>query len=302
MQYGPPPLFKQGIPAKARLIFYSLLAVVLILVDSRLRVLEPLRSNIRTFISPIQSVVDFPFTAADAFENFFSGRENLQARIDELRKENETLKLQVARTNELLAQNEQLRELLLMRKAVRPGAVALVEIKGAVGDRFSRNIILDHGSNAGIRPGMPVIDNAGLLGQVSRVYPEQCELVLLTSRNVQVPIQFERTGLRAIAEGVGETDLMKVLFVPLDADVVEGDTVTTSGIDGVFPRKTAVGTVSRIERIRGEAYMQIELQPAASVATDRFARVLLSPPSEDLEPELIEKKKELKPQRKRRNP
>ncbi|MBO5658368.1 MAG: rod shape-determining protein MreC [Duodenibacillus sp.] len=279
MHRGLPPLFKQGVTAKARLIVYTLLSIILILIDSRLHILEPFRATVRTFLSPVQQVVNLPFTAFETVSNFFSGKGFVSAELDQLRRENERLLVQVEQMEELKAQNTELRQLLDLRNSRAFEETVVTEIQGEVGDQFSRHILLDQGSNIGIIPGMPVFDSTGLLGQIVRTYPTQSELLLITSKDVQVPVQFERTGLRAIAEGVGETESMRVLFVPLDSDVREGDRLVTSGIDGVFPRKTPVGIVTSVLRAKGEHYAHIEIKPTSTVGTDRFARVLLSKPA-----------------------
>jgi rod shape-determining protein MreC len=275
MQSGTPPLFRQGIPAKVRFLFFTLLSLLLLLVDSHLRVLEPVRVYVSVFVSPIERVVNAPFEVISLASRFFEGGVGQVKELDRLRSENEALLIQADRTAALLEQNAQLRTLLGLPVDPDVGAAVLVEIKGAVGDRFSRNIVLNRGGNSGIRGGMAVTDSKGLLGQVVRVYPEECELSLITSRGFQTPIQFERTGLRAIAEGVGETDKMRVLYVPANADVVQGDTVITSGIDGVFPRNTKVGVVTSVVRQRGETYAFVELQPQAMIDDGQFARVHL---------------------------
>lgn len=279
MHRGLPPLFKQGVTAKARLIVYTLLSIILILIDSRLHILEPFRATVRTFLSPVQHVVNLPFTAFETVNNFFSGKGFVSAELDTLHRENERLLVLVDQIEELKAQNAELRRLLDLRDSRAFEETIVAEIQGEVGDQFSRNVLLDQGSNTGIVPGMPVLDATGLLGQIARTYPKQSELLLITSKNVQVPILFERTGLRAIAEGIGEKDAMRVLFVPLDSDVRMGDRIVTSGIDGVFPRSTPVGTVTNIRRIKGDHYAQIEIKPASRIQTDRFARVLLSKPT-----------------------
>jgi rod shape-determining protein MreC len=277
MQYGSPPLFRQGIPAKARFFFFTLLSLLLMLVDSRMRVLEPVRVFMRVFVSPIERVVNAPFEGVELAVRFFEGGIGQVRELDRLRSENEALHIQADRATALLEQNAQLRNLLQLPPNPDAGAAVLVEIKGAVGDRFSRNIVLNRGANSGIRGGMAVTDSRGVLGQIVRVYPDECELSLITSRGFQIPIQFERTGLRAIAEVVGATDKMRVLYVPVASDVVTGDSVITSGLDGIFPRNTKVGVVSDIVREPGETYAMIELHPKAMVDDGQFARVHLRP-------------------------
>src|SRR5262245_28591333 len=179
MEYGPPPLFNQGVSARARLAFFALLAIALIVIDSRARLLETVRVGVGVVMYPVQRALLVPRDVVDRVGEFFST-------IGSLTRENEQLKRAaveraqaVQQTQALVAENERLRKSLGARDRINNSsrlAQALYESR----DRFSRKLVLDVGSNAGVEAGSPVIDDIGVVGQVTRVFPLTCEVTLLT--------------------------------------------------------------------------------------------------------------------------
>jgi rod shape-determining protein MreC len=166
----------------------------------------------------------------------------------------------VQQAQALVAENERLRKLLGAHERIGNTsrlAQALYESR----DRFSRKLVLDIGSNAGVEAGSPVIDDIGVVGQVTRVFPLTAEVTLLTDKDQTIPVQVVRNGLRGVAFGGVEPGTLDLRFMASNADLVNGDAVVTSGIDGVYPSGLAVATVTRVERN----------------AKDQFARVVMTP-------------------------
>jgi rod shape-determining protein MreC len=260
MEYGPPPLFNQGVSARARLAFFSFLAVALIVIDSRIRVLETVRVGVGIALYPVQQVLLIPSRAFGAVGEYF-------ANISSLQRENEQLK-QAALTNaqslqqarDLAIENERLRKLLGAKERL-PNASLLAAVLYETRDRFARKIVLHAGSNDGVRPGSPVIDDVGVVGQVTRVFRDTSEVTLLTDKDQTIPVQIVRNGLRGVAYGGAEPGTLDLRFMAPNADLVKDDIAVTSGLDGVYPPGLAVARVARME-------------PAT---TDQFARVVMTP-------------------------
>lgn len=278
MQYGPPPLFRQGIPAGLRLALYIIAAVILILVDTRLRVLDPIRLGIHTFFSPVQTALEAPFSFVQDYKDFLMSKGSLLQQNKELARRNEELQQEHTQLLELQTQNNQLRALVKTNQAHLQTRTTVVEVLGEGGDPFTRTIAIDKGLTNGIAEGMAVTNGEGLVGQTSRVYAKQSEVRLITTANMQVPIQFERTGLRAIAEGDGEINYLHIINVPADTDVKVGDRVVTSGIDGVYEAGTLVAIITAVYRLKGEPFLQISARPAANMTGNRFLRVVIAVP------------------------
>ncbi|MES2026904.1 MAG: rod shape-determining protein MreC [Pseudomonadota bacterium] len=275
MEYSPPPLFKQGASARAKMVFFALIALVLLGVDSHMRSLAVVRQVISTALYPLQVVALAPRDALYYVGDYFTSLTSAQA-------ENEKLKLQQtldARTlqqgQQLLAENAQLRQLLGASERL-PVKSLLGEILYDTRDAFTRKIVLNRGSQHGVEAGQPVIDHVGVVGQVTRVFPFSSEVTLLTDKNQAIPVQVVRNGLRSVAYGRGQSNVLDLRFMPTNADIQKGDVLVTSGIDGIYPPGLAVATVSQVENKSVDSFARIICQPSAGIDRNRQLLILLT--------------------------
>ena len=273
MEYGPPPLFNQGVSARARLVFFSFLAIALIVIDSRARLLETVRVGVGVVMYPVQRALLVPRDVVDRVEDFFTTVSSLTRENEDLKRSAIERGQMVQQTQALLAENQRLRKLLGARERVGNNAKlaqALYESR----DRFSRKLVLDVGSNAGVEPGSPVIDDVGVVGQVTRVFPLTCEVTLLTDKDQTIPVQVVRNGLRGVAFGGVEPGTLDLRFMASNADLNNGDTVVTSGIDAVYPPGLSVATVTRVERNAKDQFARVVMTPTAGVQSYTHLLVL----------------------------
>lgn len=275
---GPPPLFNQGVSARARVAFFSFLAIALIIIDSRVRMLETVRTGVGAVMYPLQQALLMPSRVVDTVGGYFESVTALTRENEHLkRKEFETAQsLQQAR--ELAVENERLRKLLGAREKVANGAV-LADVLYESRDRFSRKLVLNTGTNEGVRAGSPVIDEVGVVGQVTRVFNETSEVTLLTDKDQSIPVQILRNGLRGVAFGGSETGTLDMRFMAANADIVDGDVAITSGLDGVYPSGLMVASVKRVERVAKDQFARIVMAPLAGVESNRHLLVLLVEPA-----------------------
>lgn len=284
MDHQPPPFFKRGPAPLARLSFYAMLSLALIFIDSRFQTLELVRQGLSLFTHPVQQAAHAP---VDFFRNsagyFFS--------LSRLEEENSRLKRAqlergetLLRTKQLEAENERLRKLLDVKNRQKVnGRVA--QILYAARDPFSRRVVVDKGQQDDISAGQPVVDDAGIVGQVTRVFPFVSEITLITDKNQAIPVQILRTGLRSVVFGLGDGQL-ELRFMPANADVQNGDTLVTSGLDGIFPPGLPVARVARIERDTSYSFARIHCVPLAGV--ENFGEVMvLDPPTATPIPEQL---------------
>ena len=138
----------------------------------------------------------------------------------------------------------------------------------------TRKIIIDKGEQHSIKAGQPAIDQLGVIGQVTRVYPWLAEITLITDKEQLVPVQNVRNGLRAVLGGTGSSDQVELKFIPLNADFQNGDQLATSGIDGVYPPGLPVAVVSNVERNAAYLFARITCKPLAGVSSHRQLLVL----------------------------
>lgn len=275
MEYSPPPLFKQGASARAKVVFFALIALVLLGVDSHVRSLAMVRQVISTALYPLQAVALAPRDALYYVGDYFGS-------LATLKSENEKLKLQqtmnarsLQQRQLLLAENVQLRHLLGTSESL-PVKTVLGEILYDTRDPFTRKIVLDRGTQHGVMSGQPVIDHVGVVGQVTRVFPFTSEVTLLTDRNQAIPVQVVRNGLRSVAYGRGQSNVLDLRFMPTNADIQKGDVLVTSGIDGVYPAGLAVATVSQVESKSNDTFAHIVCQPSAGIDRHRHLLILLA--------------------------
>jgi rod shape-determining protein MreC len=288
--HTPPPFFKRGPAPLARLAFFISLSLLLLVADLRFQTLEPVRLAVAAMLWPLQKAVLLPMESAGEAGNYFSKLTSLQRDNAELRQR------QLAQANLLLRQthldeeNRRLRALLDMEERIDAPARA-AEILYAARDPFSRRIIIDRGITHGLATGQAVIDDLGVVGQVTRVFPMTSEVTLLTDKNQAIPVQVARNGLRAVLAGAG-SGAMELKFLPANADVQPGDTLVTSGLDGIYITGLPVARVASIDRDNSFSFARIECTPLAGV--ERHGQVLVlgkrTPPPMPDEPEEAAKK------------
>ncbi|HEY5801174.1 MAG TPA: rod shape-determining protein MreC, partial [Burkholderiaceae bacterium] len=271
MEYSPPPLFKQGAPARVKVTVFALISIMLLVVDSRVRSLESIRTVIGTVLHPIKVVVLLPRDALLGAGEYFYTLSSVQRENAALRKARAIEAQTIQTAHQYAAENAHLRRLLETR-ARAPVPALMTEILYDARDVYTRKIVIDRGSQNKVVLGLPVIDDAGVVGQITRVYPFTSEVTLLTDKDQAIPVQVVRSGLRSIAYGIGQSGSLDLRFMAANADIKAGDTLVTSGIDGVYPAGLAVAKVMNVESNPSGAFARIVCQPLAGI--DRNKQLL----------------------------
>lgn len=263
----PPPFFRQGQSALSKLAVYSALAFFLMVADSRFKVMQPLRVALAAVLYPAQWLALRPVLLYQEVNQYFSSLTAAQAaQADVIRKHN----LQSQRANQvdqLTLENIRLRKLLGLRERLQTTTMAAQVIYDAA-DPYSRKVVIDKGMADHVVLGSPVLDESGVLGQVTRVYPLVSEVTLITDRDHAIPVLNTRTGARGVAYGDASlhADAMELRFMAANADVTAGDLLTTSGVDGVYPAGLPVARVEKVERRVDAVFARIYCVPLALVS------------------------------------
>jgi rod shape-determining protein MreC len=278
MHSGPPPLFNQGVPARARLAFFSFLAVALIVVDSRVKALETVRLGVGVVLYPLQQAMLVPGELAARVGAYFTSVASLSRENEALQREAVERGQLLAQAEQLRAENEQLRRLMGARERVTARST-LTDVLYETRDRFSRKLVVDKGVADGLKAGQPVMDAIGVVGQITRVFPATAEVTLITDKEQSVPVQILRNGLRGVAYGGVEPGTLDLRFMASNADVNQGDVAVTSGLDGVYPAGLPVATVARVERNVRDQFARIVLTPSAGVHSNAHLLVLMVDPA-----------------------
>jgi rod shape-determining protein MreC len=269
----PPPFFRQGTSALTKLAVFSALAVFLMAADSRLKYTQPIRAALATVLLPIQRSLLVPVELVEGGSEYLQGLNRAIAGERDARAKLVEQAERATRVEQLAAENARLRAMLDLRPTLTVRSRA-AEVLYEATDPYSRKVFIDRGSTQGVLPGSPVINDNGVLGQVTRVYPLSAEVTLLTDRDAAIPVLNPRTQQRSAAFGAGEGDLMELRFVAGNADVQVGDALFTSGVDGVYPPGLAVATVVKVDRKVESGFARISLQARARADGVRHVLVL----------------------------
>jgi rod shape-determining protein MreC len=269
----PPPFFRQGPSALTKLVFFSALAVFLMVADTRLQFAQPLRAALATALLPVQQALATPVELWRGARDYLGGLSAALAGERAAQAEQLRLTERAASADRLALENERLRALLGLRAAL-PVRAQAAEVLYEAADPFSRKVIIDRGATHGIVPGAPVITPQGVLGQVTRVFPLSSQVTLLIDKDAAIPVLNARTRARSAAFGGVGGNALELRYMAANADVQVGDELTTSGIDGVYPPEVPVARVQAVERRAESGFARILLTPAASADGVRHVLVL----------------------------
>ena len=273
MEHTPPPFFNRGPAPLVRLAFFASLSLALLVLDARFRYTEGLRSVLALAVYPLQSLGTLPAAIGERIAGYFASQGQLREENAELRARLLDASHSAQRYEAAQAETGQLRRLIGAGERLALRATP-AEILYNGRDPYSRKVVIGKGSQHGVRPGAPVVDEAGVVGQVTRAHTLASEVTLLTDKEQAIPVQVLRNGLRAVAFGAGASGMLELRFMAANAEIQNGDRLVTSGIDGTYPPGLPVATVARIERDAAYAFARIVCQPAAGVERGRYVLVL----------------------------
>ena len=270
----PPPFFRQGYSALTKLVFFSALALFLMVADTRLAVVAPLRVGLATLLAYPQRALMVPVDLVSGGGDYLRGLRQALLNEDSARRQLALQAERAALAERLAVENGRLRALLELAPALAVRAQA-AEVLYEAADPYSRKVFINRGAVQGLLAGAPVINEMGVLGQVTRVYPLSAEVTLLTDKDAAIPVINTRTQQRGAAYGgLAFGTAMELRFVAANADVRAGDVLHTSGVDGVYPAGLAVARVAQVERLAEGGFARVTLAPAANVDGVRHVLVL----------------------------
>ena len=273
MDHTPPPFFKRGPAPLVRLFFFASLSLALLVIDARFRYAEGLRTWLALAAYPLQRAATAPIELFFSVGSFFSTQAQLVQENELLRAKALAAAQDAQRYEAAQAEAAQLRKLIGAQERLEVRAIP-AEVMYNGRDPYAHKLFIDRGATQGVRPGSPVTDDTGVVGQVTRVHALVSEVTLLTDRDQAIPVQVMRNGLRAIAFGGGASGTLELRGMAANADIQANDRLVTSGIDGTYPAGLPVATVVRIERDAENAYARVVCRPAAGVDRGRFVLVL----------------------------
>lgn len=249
-------------------------ALAFMALDARLHMGTSVRSVVATVLTPLQWLSAQPVKTINLMDSYVVTAETAKQTQEQAVTLLAQQALRAQRADNLIRENEQLRQLLGLHQALQIQARA-AEVVYIAADPFIRRVVIDKGSSQGLQLGAPVIDPTGLVGQISRVHPMSAEVTLIDNPQQATPVINGRTGERYLVYGDRQTlGGLEVRFTSPDADVQVGDVLATSGTGGVYPAGLPVGTIAHINHRNTSSFVQVLVAPSAHTKTLRHVLVL----------------------------
>ena len=266
------PLLLAGPSLGLRLVILGAMAIALMVADQRQQYLPVVRGWLSAAAYPFHWAVDAPFSAWRHAADVLATRSTLRAENERLYAENRELKLVLMRFEALEQENRRLREARAGSARVAERSI-VAEILKVDLDPYRQRVLVNKGTRDGVFVGQAALDASGVFGQVTRVGPFCAALILISDPEHAIPVQINRTGVRTIAVGLGQTGQLLLPYLPRNADIAEGDLVVSSGLGGVFPPGYPVARVSEVRNDPSEPLLTVGATPLAQL--DRDPEVLL---------------------------
>ncbi len=247
-------------------------SIALMVIDYSQPYLQGVHSAAAIIVYPFHLLADLPTTTTNWVDETINTRSHLKDDNRRLREQNLQLQVKQQKMAALKNENMRLRDLLDSSFKI-DDRVLVAELITVDLDPYMQQIMINKGSNYGVFAGQPVIDAAGIIGQVTRINPLTATVLMITDANHSTPIQVNRNGLRAIATGTGKIKQLLIPHLPNNADIRVGDLLVTSGLGGHFPAGYPVATVTAITHDPGQPFTTAEATPIAKL--EQIREVLL---------------------------
>lgn len=267
------PIFTRGPSFLLRLSIVIAFSLILLLSDSQFNLFASLRIYLNSLVSPVQYVADAPQKLFSALSENVMTRQALKERNQQLEKDNLHLKADRLLLTQLQNENKQLRE-LLNSKRVFTNKRMITEVMSLRSDPFTHQLLIDKGALDGVYLGQPVINEEGVVGQVSQVGSTTSRVLLIVDASHGIPVRVQRNDVAAIVHGSGAWNKLNVPFVQSNADLQEGDLLVTSGLGGRFPAGYPVATVTHFNYQEGALYAEVTATPVALLDRSRYLLLL----------------------------
>jgi rod shape-determining protein MreC len=261
------PLQGRGGSPGFRFALYAIVSIAFMIFDQRFGWLERAHYVLQAASYPVELAVSSPVAAWRWVQNSFATRDSLQAENQSLRTRLRDLELRSMRYDALAQENA---ALIGLRKALPPVAERWLpaDIVNIQLDSLRQRVLIDRGSMNKVTAGQAVLDDHGVVGQTMHVGPWSAEVILITDPEHALPVQIERTGLRTIAVGAGDSTSLALPYLPANADVRVGDVLVTSGLGGVFPAGYPVARVTEVHKDAVQPLAHVRAAPFAHLDTD----------------------------------
>lgn len=281
--------------------FFVVLSLLLLFIDARFKYLESARTVVSILIYPFQRLTTLPGMVWHGVGDYFEMQGHLVQENARLREQHSADAALLNQLQVLQTENTHLHNLLEVPQRVNY-PMQTAEIVYVERDIFKRKIFVSKGSQSNVQLGQVVMDDVGVVGQVTRVYPWLSEVTLVTDKDHAVPVQVLRNGIRAVVFGSGDINELALRYMPISSDIQKDDVLVTSGIDGTYPAGLPVAKISKIERDPAYPFARILCTPMAGVDRHRYLLIVAGLPQLPPRPEPESSAEDKKMAGKRRTP
>lgn len=254
-----------------KLLLLIILSVSCMVLDSRYSAVQQLKEYAAIALQPLRWLAAQPVVAYEFADGILSSQSTLLKENKRLQQENLALQQKITQNH---LQQQELHQLQsvhdLYNKIEQTGTVAQI-VSNPIHLDMGK-VIINKGSQAGLQAGDAVVDENGLLGQITKIQPFYAEVHLLSHAHSVIPVVVQRTGIRSLLYGSGNSTELR--YFPLDGDLKIGDTLLTSGMNSVYPAGIPVAQVKSINHANGTPFQQVDTTPFAAMQKSRYVLVL----------------------------
>ena len=271
-----PNLFSRQPPSFRSFVIAVITCLVVLFFDWRMpHVIKPARDVLYAAYNPIYALASYPVLSREWLNQQTKSEAQLRRENTAMQAELLQARVRLQKLSELSAENNRLRG-LLDTPLIIDGRMQIAEVIGTDADPLRHIIIINCGSADQLKIGQTVLDDQGIMGQIINVYPHSARVMLLSDKEHSLSVCLERTGMRAIVSGTGDLGQLKMDYVATSANIKVGDKVFSSGLGEHFPAGYLVGTVSKVSRHNSGEFAEIDVVPAAQLASGHHVVVLFS--------------------------
>jgi rod shape-determining protein MreC len=267
------PIFTRGPSFLLRLSIAIALSFLLLVADSQYNLFSTVRVYLNSLVSPVQYIADAPQKLFTTLSENLLTREALKERNQQLEKDNLNLKADRLLLTQLQHENKQLRKLLNSQREFTSRRM-ITEVMSLRSDPFTHQLLIDKGALDGVYLGQPVINEQGVVGQITQVGSTTSRVLLIVDASHGIPVRVQRNDLTAIVHGSGAWNKLNVPFIQSNADLHEGDLLVTSGLGGRFPAGYPVATITSFNYQEGALYADVTATPVAQLDRSRYLLLL----------------------------
>lgn len=245
------------------------LSLSLLVLDEQTKLMTEVRFLLSTLMQPIEQLARLPEKWMSQGNQVINDQASLRNEVDRLRNQILLLNYEKQQSAQIVQENERLRMLLGVSSRINQGKLMISSVVDHNPSPYKRLIKLNKGLSDNVKIGLPVMDAQGMMGQIIASSYTESDLLLVTDVDMQIPVMVQRTGARGILQGMGNSDELTLKFLPITANIREGDLLETSGIDGHYPSGLPVAEVVDVESQAGAIFWKITAQPLAKLNTSR---------------------------------